>query len=119
LLLFLRPGISPALWKLFPMMYYAWQSFAYDLITNIAAPIDNYISRGTEMFLAGVEADGTRYVEMVLDMCSGVLGDDRQSEVEAKSAAQLLMVLLHHCIGGLDNYISSILSVLKNRLSKV
>ncbi|CAM9668013.1 unnamed protein product, partial [Choristocarpus tenellus] len=56
-----RPGISNDLWSLFPMIYNAWDSFAYDLLTNMVVPIDNFISRGTDQFLAGVSPEGRRW----------------------------------------------------------
>lgn len=55
-----RPGISEQLWSVFPMLYRTWDKWAFDLISNMAVPIDNYISRGTDVFIAGSSAEGNR-----------------------------------------------------------
>ncbi|CAN0405708.1 unnamed protein product, partial [Scytosiphon promiscuus] len=47
------PGISPQLWSVFPMLYRTWDKWAFDLISNLAVPIDNYVSRGTDVFIEG------------------------------------------------------------------
>lgn len=60
-----------------------------------------------------------RYIEMVLDMSSRVLKDTRQSEKEAKVAAQLVMVILHHCPGRVDHYLPAMLAMLNDRLRTV
>lgn len=37
-----------------------WDKWAFDLISNMAVPIDNYISRGTDVFVEGRAPDGRR-----------------------------------------------------------
>lgn len=61
----------------------------------------------------------TRYVELLLDMCQRVLKDDRQSEKEARTAAQLSMVVLHNCKGRIDEYIPPILAMISERVKTV
>lgn len=56
----LRQGISPQLWTLFPLLYRAWDKYAYDLVSNMAVPMDNYISRGTDVFVSGATPEGHR-----------------------------------------------------------
>lgn len=60
-----------------------------------------------------------RYIEMVLDMSSRVLKDERQSGKEARTAAQLVMVVLHHCSGRVDQYLPVMLAMLNDRLRAV
>lgn len=60
-----------------------------------------------------------RYIEMLLDMCSRVLKDTRQTEQEVRTAAQLVMVVLHHCSGKVDQYLSAMLAMLNERLPAV
>lgn len=60
-----------------------------------------------------------RYIEMVLDMCQRVLQDDRQTEKEARTAAQLAMVVLHHCKGRVDEYIPPMLVMISERIKTV
>ncbi|CAN0180773.1 unnamed protein product, partial [Ectocarpus sp. 13 AM-2016] len=112
-------GISEQLWSVFPMLYRTWDKWAFDLISNMAVPIDNYISRGTDVFIAGRSAEGDRYIEMLLDMCGRVMKDERQSEKEARTAVQLTMVVLHNCKGRIDEYIPPILAMLSERVRTV
>lgn len=56
---------------------------------------------------------------MVLDMCQRVLQDDRQTEKEARTAAQLAMVVLHHCKGRVDEYIPPMLVMISERVKTV
>lgn len=56
---------------------------------------------------------------MLLDMCQRVLKDTRQTEKEARTAAQLLMVVLHNCKGRIDEYIPSMLGMLSERVKTV
>lgn len=60
-----------------------------------------------------------RYTDMVMDMCVRVLKDSRQTEKEARTAAQLLMVVLHHCKGRIDDYVPSMLEILVERVKTV
>ncbi|CAM9092964.1 unnamed protein product [Pylaiella littoralis] len=110
------PGISQQLWGIFPLLYNCWDKWAYDLIANMAVPIDNYVSRGTDVFVEGRTPDGRRHVELVLDMCQRVLTDERQSEKEARTAAQLTMVVLHNCKGRIDEYVPPILAMVSERV---
>eukprot|EP00752_Nemacystus_decipiens_P010988 g9765.t1 len=110
------PGISPQLWTIFPKLHLSWDKWAFDLISNLAVPIDNYISRGTDVFVEGRADDGRKYVELLLEMCQRVLKDDRQTEREARTAAQLAMVVLHNCKGRVDEYVPPILAMLSERV---
>lgn len=55
-----RPGISPQLWSIFPRLHMTWDKYAFDMIASLAVPIDNYISRGTDVFVEGRAPDGRR-----------------------------------------------------------
>lgn len=45
--------ISSQIWSLWPLLYQAYNEWAFDYFENILVPIDNFISRGTEVFLSG------------------------------------------------------------------
>lgn len=42
------------------MLYRTWDKWAFDLISNLAVPIDNYVSRGTDVFIEGRTSEGAR-----------------------------------------------------------
>eukprot|EP00959_Pyramimonas_sp_CCMP1952_P227679 4760394-Pyramimonas_sp.AAC.1 len=50
-LTYYSPSISPAMWTLFPVLCQALREWAIDYFENILIPLDNYISRGTAVFL--------------------------------------------------------------------
>ena len=52
-------------------------------------------------------------------MCQRVLNDDRQTEREARTAAQLAMVVLHNCKGRVDEYVAPILAMVSDRVKTV
>ncbi|CAM9763151.1 unnamed protein product, partial [Phaeothamnion confervicola] len=113
------PGISPDLWTLFPMIYDAFSNWAYDYITNMATPIDNFVSRGSDGLLTGRSPAGMPYVEMVLRMAQKVLEDRRQTEPEQRTAAQMLMCVMHSCKGRVDAYLPAVLGIVLGRLQGV
>ena len=44
--------ISPQLWTMWPLLYQAFNEWAFDYFENILVPLDNFISRGTAVFLS-------------------------------------------------------------------
>lgn len=44
--------ISPRMWSLWPLLHNAYNDWAMDYLDNILVPLDNFISKGTEVFLA-------------------------------------------------------------------
>lgn len=84
-LTFYGQTISPAMWNLFPLLYQAFEGWACDwmdrtaiilhmligidtLVANafgieMLIPLDNYISRGNEIFISNPE-----YLKMILSM---------------------------------------------------
>jgi hypothetical protein len=48
-LTYYSPSISVAMWQLYPIMCKALHDWAMDYFENILIPLDNYISRSTEV----------------------------------------------------------------------
>lgn len=48
-LTYYSPSISLAMWQLYPIMCKALHDWAMDYFENILIPLDNYISRSTEV----------------------------------------------------------------------
>ena len=44
--------ISPRMWSLWPLLYKAFNEWAMEYLDNILVPLNNFISKGTEVFLA-------------------------------------------------------------------
>ena len=45
--------ISARMWELWPQLCECYDSWACDYLEHIMVPLENYVSRGTEAFLAG------------------------------------------------------------------
>ena len=48
-----RVQISTQLWTLWPLLYQAYNEWAFDYFENILVPLDNFVSKGTAVFLSG------------------------------------------------------------------
>ena len=48
-----RVQISMQLWSLWPLLYQAYNEWAFDYFENILVPLDNFVSKGTAVFLSG------------------------------------------------------------------
>jgi hypothetical protein len=48
-LTYFSPCISPAMWQLYPILCKALHDWAMDYFENILIPMDNYISRSTDV----------------------------------------------------------------------
>lgn len=55
--------ISPRMWSLWPLLYKAFNDWAGEYLDNILVPLNNFISKGTEVFLACKSPD---YLAQVL-----------------------------------------------------
>jgi len=111
-LTFYGPVISQDVWSLFPLLVQAFHEWAYDFISNILIPMDNYISRATEEFLTSDK----NYLEMVFQMYKRVLEDDKAPEQDAGEVCKLIEVVLQNCRGRVDSYIPPIVVLAVKRL---
>jgi len=100
-LTYYSPEISPALWSVFPKLHECFHVWADDYVNSFLTPIDNYISRSTEVFLT---AENGAYLEMVVSICRGVMTSDNLPPQEMHGAAKLLESLLHNCRGCVFSY---------------
>ena len=55
--------ISPRMWSLWPLLYKAFSEWAMEYLDNILLPLNNFISKGTQVFLACKSPD---YLAQVL-----------------------------------------------------
>jgi hypothetical protein len=107
-------SISDAMWALFPHLLQAFHEYAYDYISSMIHPIDNYICIGTARFLATKEPN---LLEGVMSMCHKILSDDYM-EVEAQYAAKVAETLLSACRGQLDAYYSPLFRMICGKMVK-
>lgn len=107
-LTYFQPTISPELWQAVPLIYIAYDQWAFDYLNMMVPCIQSFISKGTEIFLSGTATlpdSQVSYIDLVFSMASKTLTNERSSEVECRHALSLFMCILHHCPGKIDNYI--------------
>ena len=87
--------ITPALWSLFPLMFEAFNEYAFDYLTNMVAPIDNYINTDLEAFCTLTTPDGKKYIDLVFEAVSKVLtmSSDIVAESDCRKALGLLNIV--------------------------
>ena len=106
------PAVSPAMWELWPVLISALDGeYGVQYFENILVPMDNYISRGTETFLAHPTCKGD-----VLRVASGVLLNNDIPEPEMLPAPKLLECVLQNCKGRVDDCVAPYLAVALERL---
>jgi hypothetical protein len=110
-LTFYGHGISPAMWQLFPLLYKAFDGWATDWMDQIIIPLDNYISRGNDVFLSNPD-----YLKMVLAMYQKLIGDGGLGEIDSGEGAKLIEVVFQQCRGRIDEYVPGIIELAVKRL---
>jgi len=104
-LTFYQEQISPQLWTLFPKICALATETALDYIEYMVPPLDNYISKGTAVFLS----PETPYLEMIFNVYKKAVGDPNVAEIEAGEASQLFESILHNCYGRIEPRVDAIL----------
>jgi hypothetical protein len=120
-LTFFQSGISPELWQAFPLIYAAFDQWAYDYLNMMVPCIQSYISKSPETFLSGranVPEGQVPYIDLVFSMAAKTLTNDRASESECRHALSLLMCILHNCPGKVDNYIPFMNEIVLGKLGQ-
>jgi hypothetical protein len=105
-------SISEATWQLFPLLINCFNTFASDQLGTLLAPLDNYISLGTERFLSN-----PAYMDAIFGVCNRVLTNTSFSEGDAGQACKLLEVVMQNCKGRVDNYLTAIIDLALFRLN--
>lgn len=103
--------ISEELWEIFPMIYVAFDQWAFDYLNLMVPPLENYIGKAPQIFMsksAVVEGKTVSYVDLIVSIVAKTLQEDRASENEMRKALSLYMSLLLNCKGMLDNYLPMI-----------
>jgi hypothetical protein len=103
--------ISDELWETFPMIYVAFDQWAFDYLNLMVPPLENYIGKAPQAFMsksAVIDNVNVSYVNLVVSIVSKTLQEDRASESEARKALSLYMSLLLNCKGMLDSYLPMI-----------
>jgi len=113
--------ISEQLWEAFPLLYKAFDGWAFDYLMLMTPPINNLISKDPQHFLTATAAfpeGNAKYVDMVFSIVSKTVNEDRSSESEQRKALSLYLSVLHNCTGQVDSYLPTINDVVLAKLGQ-
>lgn len=121
-LTYFQDNLSPEVWKAFPLVYIAFDQWAYDYLNMMVPCLLSYIGKGPDVFLQGRAqiGDGQEvpYVDLIVTMASKTLNNDSASEIECRYALSLFMGILHNCPGKIDAYLPYINEVVLGKLGQ-
>lgn len=113
--------LSPQIWEAFPLLYWAFDAWAFDYMILMAPPLNNFIFKDPRHFLtASVDTPEGKltYIDMIFGIVSKTLQEDRASESEQRKALSLYMSVLHNCPGQVDGYLPIINDVALGKLGQ-
>lgn len=85
--------VSPQMWAVFAKICEIANSFAIDFIEDMVAPLDNFITKGTAVFLS----PSTPYLDMICTLYNKLVTDFEVNEIDAGEACKLIESVLHNC----------------------
>jgi hypothetical protein len=121
-LTYFPPVLSPQLWEAFPLLYIAFENWAFDYVILMTPPLNNFITKDPERFLSVTaaipETGSVKYIDMIFNIVSKTVQEDRSSESEQRRALSLYMSVLHNCPGRVDGYIPVINDIVLAKLGQ-
>uniref|UniRef100_A0A0E0CKF2 Importin N-terminal domain-containing protein n=1 Tax=Oryza meridionalis TaxID=40149 RepID=A0A0E0CKF2_9ORYZ len=112
---FFSPSISLDMWSLWPLMMEALHDWAIDFFENILVPLDNYVSRGSDHFLACKNPD---YQQSLWSALSSIMMDQNMEDSDIEPAPKLIEVVFQNCKGNVDQWVEPYLSLTIDRLRR-
>ena len=113
--------ISPELWQAFPLIYIAFDQWAYDYLNMMVPCLQSYIAKAPDFFLQAKAQmpDGIiSYIDLIISMVAKTVTNDRASETDCRYALSLFMSLMHNLPGKIDGYIPIINEVSLGKLGQ-
>jgi importin-7 len=120
-LTFFQTTLSQEVWQAFPLIYLAFDQWAYDYLNMMVPCLQSYISKAPDVFLssrAQLTEGIVPHIDLVSSMVAKTVANDRASEVECRYAFSLFMCILHNCPGKVDAYIPFINEVTLGKLGQ-
>jgi importin-7 len=120
-LTYFQERLSAEVWQAFPLIYVAYDQWAYDYINMMVPCLQSYITKGPDVFLQGVAMlpEGSiPYITLISTMVAKTLSNDRASESECRYALSLVMSILHNCPGQVDGFLPFINDIVLGKLGQ-
>ena len=97
--------IATNLWEALPLIYLAFDQWAFDYLNMMVPPLENFIGKDPDFFLQATTPDGLKYIDLIFTIVAKTVAEERSSESECRKALSLYMTVLHNCKGKIDTYI--------------
>jgi hypothetical protein len=120
-LVYFPNDITPELWQALPLIYIAFDQWAYDYLNLMVPPLQSYIGKAPHVFLTGVAQlpeGNVRYIDLVFSMVSKTVTNDRASESECRQALSLFTSILHNCPAQVDSYFKAMNDIVLAKLGQ-
>jgi len=105
--------ISQSMWRVFYMLYEAFQRDAFDYFAEMMPCLHNYITVDTPAFLAN-----PKNLEIIYNMCKKMMTDSSAQEDQQCNAAKLLEVTILQCRGHIDQWVPFYVEAALERLTR-
>ena len=112
------PRFSPATWQLFPLLFQAFDKFAFDYVEHMLPSLDNYVSRWPDAFLNAKVNGSTPYVQLLWNIVQKTV-EKNESQIERATSTKILESLLLNCRGKVDTMIEPIIKLLLNTVQGI
>lgn len=121
-LTYFQEDLSPQIWETFPLIYNAFDQWAFDYLYSMVPVFENFIGRGTHHFLNGVSMTPSgpmKPIDLIFSLVHKSANDKRGNENDVRVALQLYMIILHNCKGQVDDYLPAINDDILSRLQQI
>ena len=120
-LTYFQDTLSPDVWQTFPLIYMAFDQWAYDYLNMMVPCLQSYIAKGPDVFLSGsaqLPEGNIPYIDLVSNMVAKTVSNDRASEAECRYALSMFMCILHNCPHKVDGYLPFINDIALGKLGQ-
>ena len=118
-LTYYAPTISERMWSLFPRILEIMPTWGVDFFQEFIPVVDNYISRGTPVFIQHYLSATNVMLEKTLVRLQSEESDGFGTEEEVYSGvADIIQVILEHCRGMVDHCIKPYMSMVVATMMK-
>jgi importin-7 len=120
-LTYFQEALTPEVWLAFPLIYVAFDQWAYDYLNMMVPCLQSFIHKAPDVFLSGTAQlpEGViPYIDLIVSMVAKTVTNDRASEPECRHALSLFMCILHNCPGKVDAYIPFINEITLGKLGQ-
>ncbi len=108
---------SAQVWSLFPLLFTTFHDYAFDYLPQMIGPLDNFITKDIKQFCAGVDANGVRHMDNVIQVVQKVLKENAEArgmESECRKALSLFLCVFQKAkmepsvMPFTDNYLATV-----------